>query len=198
MKSKFTRHLLIFLAIIFSTHLFGNIGKGYLITLDGKNITGKIKNIYFSEWYASLTFENDFGNSYSIHPATILGFVFKKENEDVVFESKLIRGSWVFLRIVEKGPGLTLYRSTERTTELVKVSNESIVTDKKIDEMWLQFYRKRPFRVYRMTYKKVLKKKLSAFPTLAQMIGKQGYKYRDLTKIVTLYNELYMKGEKRL
>ena len=82
MKSQVTRQLLVILAVLISNLLFGNIGKGYLITLDGKSITGKILEVYYSEWYASLTFENDFGNSYSIHPATIHGFVWKEKDKD--------------------------------------------------------------------------------------------------------------------
>lgn len=198
MKSRYTRQLLVIFAVFISNLLFGNIGKGYLITLDGKSITGKILDVYYSEWYASLTFENDFGNSYSIHPATIHGFVWRNKNQEVVFESKYVKGKWLFLRVIERGPGLTMYRTVDRSTKVIKVSDESLIADKKIDEVWLQFYKKRPFQLFRVSFKKVLKKKLAAFPDLANKIGKPGYKYRDLAKIVTLYNELYTRGDIRM
>ncbi|RMG79111.1 MAG: hypothetical protein D6714_16910 [Bacteroidetes bacterium] len=187
-----------FLTLCFPVLLFADPGKGYLITLDGHKLTGQVHDILFSAWQTRLRFENDFGDVYAIHPATIYGFVFENDGHFHYYESKFLGGTWAFLEVEKRGEALSLYRNPRRKLRVRKNDGEPYITQKKASETWLQFNGKRPFRIYRLGYKKILRQNLSEYPELADLIGQKGYRFRDLPRIVELYNEWAGRLEKRL
>lgn len=199
MRPSFTRFFLIISIFILPNFLTANTpGEDFLITLDGYKLTGNVKDIFFSDWQSRLSFENDFGDLYSIHPACIYGFAFQEKGKTIYYESKYLGGSWAFLKVEKRGQALSLYRSSERKIEFSQIEGKSIIQEKKVSEIWLQFNKKRPFRVYRLSFRKVLRQKFAHYPELAQLIGKKGFRFKNLPAIVEIYNEIYDKDSKNL
>lgn len=167
-----------------------NPGKDFLITLNGSKLTGNIKDISYSDGKSQIHFENDFGNTYVVLPSTIYGFAFDDGDETSMYESKYLNNEWRFLKVEKKGETLSLYTSTERQLQFTHSGESPIIVEEKNPQIWLQFKGEQPFKVYRLTYKRVLKKKMEAYPDLTQKIGKRGFRYNNLGMIVELYNKL--------
>ena len=172
-----------------------NPDKDFLITLNGSTLTGTVKDISYSTTEASLLFENDFGNAYTIYPATIYGFAFVKDGTTILYESKFLDGKWQFLKVERKGKEVSLYRSMERQLKFVGSAKNPIVEKEKNPQIWLQFADEQPSKVYRLTYKAVLRKRMATCPEVINRLGKRGFKFNDLPSIVELYNELSSKKE---
>ncbi|NJL75787.1 MAG: hypothetical protein HC892_12960 [Saprospiraceae bacterium] len=49
---------------------------GYIITLDGKRLTGQIGDVSYSNIISNVEFVNDFGTPYQLRAELIRGFVF--------------------------------------------------------------------------------------------------------------------------
>jgi len=165
--------------------------KIFLTTLNGSNITGIIKTVSITKGKSEILFENDLGDIYTIHPATIFGFTFEEGGEVLLYESKYLGGKWRFLRADQKGTALTMYTSLERQLQFTNSEESPIIIEEKNPQIWLQFQEEQPIKVYRLTYRRVLRKKLEAFPELAKRIGKRGFKYKNMSSIVDLYNRLH-------
>lgn len=177
--------------------LFANTpGKDFLITLNGSKLTGHIKDISLTNERSQISFENDFGDLYVIHPATIHGFAVEKNGEVTVYESKYLEGQWLFLKVENKGDVISLYTSTERQVKFTDSNDSPLVEGGKTIQFWLQFDKEEPFKVYRFNYKRVLKEHMSAYPEIIEQLGKRGFKYRNLPAIVELFNKLYNMGNK--
>ena len=166
-------------------------GKDFLITLNGSKLTGFVKDLSFSKGNSHLSFENDFGDTYTIHPATIYGFAFDDNGETSLYESKFLDGIWKFLKVEKKGEALSLYKSSERQLKFINSNEAPVVEKEKATQIWLQFEKEQPFKIYRFTFKSVLKKKMADFPELVDRLGKRGFKYNNLPSIVELYNRMH-------
>ena len=199
MRPLFTPFFLIVILAFFANNLFSKTpGEDFLITLDGHKLTGDVKDIFFSDWESRVSFENDFGDLYSIHPACIYGFAFQENGQTVHYESKYLGGNWAFLKVEKRGQALSLYRSSERKIEFSQEDGKPVVKARKVSEIWLQFDKKRPFRIYRVGFRKTLREKFAHYPELANLIGKKGYRFKNLSKIVEIYNEIYDDNERNL
>ena len=172
-----------------------NSDRDFLITLNGSTLTGTVKDISYSKTQASLLFENDFGDAYTIYPATIYGFAFVKNGTTTLYESKFLDNKWQFLKVETKGKEVSLYRSMERQLKFVGSTKNPTVEKEKNPQIWLQFAGEQPLKVYRLTFKGVLRKKMATCPDVTNRIGKRGFRYNDLASIVELYNELSSKKE---
>ncbi len=191
MKRPYLHFLQVAVLLLLSNLLFAsNPGKDFLITLNGSKLTGNIKRINFSNSASEVLFQNDFGNTYAVHPATIYGFALAENGEISLYESKRFNGKWRFFK-AKKGKELSLYTSTERRLKFTRTNDSPIVLEEKNPQNWLQFAGEQPFKVYRFTYKRVLRKKLKSYPDLMKSIGKRGFRYKDLVMIVDLYNKLH-------
>lgn len=186
---------ILFVLLIWSPHGTGlhatAPGKDFLITLNGSKLTGKIKSISLSNKNSWLAFENDFGNEYVVRPATVNGFVLEENGEVSLYESKFLGGRWLFLKVENRSQALSLYFNSERQMKFVNIGEPPIVKEEKTIQTWLQFAKEEPVKIYRLNFKKILKKKMAAYPEIVQQLGKRGFKYRDLPAIVELYNRLY-------
>ena len=196
MKLRFTAYLL---AVLFLglpiTLVATSPGKGFLITLDGTKLTGFIKTVSFSKGKNQIHFENDFGDQFIIEPVTIYGFTFEENGETVLYESKYLSGEWQFLKVEKKGQALSLYNSAERQLQFSRTNESPIVVEEKNSQIWLQFAGKQPFKIHRLSYKGVLRKRMASYPDLAIRIGKRGFRYKDLSNIVDLYNKLHQEQQ---
>lgn len=169
-----------------------NPGKDFLITLDGSKLTGFIKTIAIKQKKTQISFENDLGSTYTIDASTIFGFAFEEAGEMSLYESKYLNGEWQFLKVEKKGLAVSLYKSSERQLQYSGYKKLPIVVQEKNPQIWLQFKGEQPFRIYRITFRSVLRKKMKSYPDLAKMFGKRGFRYRNLSMIVDSYNRFHM------
>lgn len=183
-------HLLFSIAFLFSNLLSAAIHQGYLVTLNGKMLTGQIGAIYQGDNNSEVIFINDFGTIYNIRPELIRGFVFKKGPEFIVYESKFNEKRWMFLKVLFKGENLHLYQSPQEIIQLVQ-NYRGFVNDYSYRpaEYFLEMEGKIPFKVKRIGFKKQMHRLLRKnAPDLADKIGDKGFHYKDLPKIVREYN----------
>ena len=170
-----------------------NPGKDFLITLNGSKLTGNILDINLSGDEFEISFENDLGSILSVHPATIYGFAYEDKGETSLYESKYLNGEWQFLKVQKKGAALSLYTSSERQLKFTRSNESPIIVKEKNPQVWLQFAGEKPFKIYRLNYKGLLRKRMKDYPDLAKRIGKRGFRYKDLDMIVELYNKIHDK-----
>ncbi len=175
-----------------------NPGKDFLITLDGSKLTGFIKTIAIKQKKTQISFENDLGTTYTIDASTIFGFAFEEAGEMSLYESKFLNGEWQFLKVEKRGEAVSLYKSSERQLQYSGYRKSPTVVQEKNPQIWLQFKGEQPFRIYRITFRGVLRKKMKSYPDLAKMIGKRGFRYRNLSMIVDSYNRFQLNNSEGL
>ncbi len=168
-----------------------NPGKDFLITLDGSKLTGVIRTITFKKKKTQISFVNDLGTKYMVDASTISGFSYEEEGEISIYESKFLNGEWQFLRVEKKGQALTWYTSAERQLQFSGFNEDPIVVQENKQQIWLQFEGEQPFRVYRFSFRGVMRKKMKDYPALAKRIGKRGFRYKNLPLIVDSYNKYH-------
>lgn len=179
--------------LIIGSHplLASNPGKDFLITLDGSKLTGFIKTIAMKQKKTQISFENDLGTTYTIDASTIFGFAFEEAGEMSLYESKFLNGEWQFLKVEKRGQEVSLYRSSERQLQYSGYKKSPTVVQEKNPQIWLQFKGEQPFQIYRINFRSILRKKMKSYPDLAKMIGKRGFRYRNLSMIVDSYNRFH-------
>ncbi len=168
---------------------------GYIITLSGIRLTGKIGTIFHSDYGSELTFINDFGTSYQIHPALIRGFAFLNDEElNILYESRFTKGTWVFLEVIYRGKKMSLYKAPEE-----RVSIAHGFSTIQLEEYWVDVPGGKMTPLTRYRYKRRFKRLIKKTePDLARKIGKKGYKFQDLVKIIEEFNQLQQKRLYRL
>lgn len=165
--------------------------RGYIITKNGRQLTGYIGEIFQGSGGSTVVFINDFGSEYHIHAALIRGFVFRKGEEYVAYESVRVRQARHFLRILERGAELSLYQAPEVRTELFFTGGNFQVRTYEAEEFWLQFQDKKLTRIRKAGFRNKMRRLLSkTAPELSEKIGEAGYKFQDLPGIVREYNRV--------
>lgn len=183
--------LLAILIAIANSFMATNPGKDFLITLNGSKLTGNIKDISLAGSKSQISFENDFGDLYIIHPATIYGFTYENNGTISMYESKNLNGEWHFLKVENKGQILTLYTSSERQLKFSSDGGAPTSVEEKNPQFWLQFKDEPPFKVFKFNFKNSLRKRMGNYPELETRLGKKGFRYKNLSAIVDLYNRLH-------
>lgn len=180
-------YILIISFVFFHSSTFAEDFKGYIITHSGIRLTGKISTIFHSDFGSELTFINDFGTSYQIHPALIRGFAFRNENElNILYESRFTKGSWIFLEVIYRGQEMSLYKAPE---ERVSIAHGFSMIE--LEEYWVDVPGGNMTPLTRYRYKRRFRRLVKkSEPELAKKIGKTGYKFKDLVKIIAEFNRL--------
>jgi len=191
---------IIILSLLLGSSLSAKEFDGYIITVSGEQLTGRIGEIFFSEYLSTVIFVNDFGTRYELPAQVIGGFVFRKENGEVVeYRSKVIDRNFMFLKVICKGEGSFLFRSPEEKTVIIQRAGEVDLRSFRANEYYLQMRGNRPFRIrklfFRIKMRKILRERA---PRLADKIGRKGYRFQDLEQIITEYNEIYRATRYRL
>lgn len=163
--------------------------KGYIVTKDGVHLTGEIGEIFYSELLSTVIFINDFGTPYRLYPQLISGFVFKQEEGLTRYESKYKDGAWCFLKVVEKGRILSLYKTHEEKTEFADGALESFGRTYKVNEYWLQYRQERPVQISRFNFRRTMRKKLWLYPAISRKVGKPGYRFKNIQTLVQEVNQ---------
>ncbi|MCB0560327.1 MAG: hypothetical protein H6573_00550 [Lewinellaceae bacterium] len=166
--------------------------RGYIVTKNGKQLTGYIGELYHTQFQSVVVFINDFGSPYNIEAERIRGFVFTDEKGYTAFESKNCRNHWYFLRILEKGAAVNLYQSPEEEY-VIRFENGILETSTRtVTEYWLEMKdKKQPIRVNSLNFRRKLRRlfKKEEAPEFREKIGKEGYRFRDLPNIIRAYNQ---------
>jgi hypothetical protein len=194
MRGKFTFLLLIGLSFALGAESL----RGFLLTKDNYQLTGYFNVLQYSPTGNLITFTNDFGDVYSIHPMLVKGFGFSKDGTSFRFISRFHEGQWFFLHEEVFGRALSLYRLPDGSNNWV-------------DDSVLRLFQTPPATYYflygegkllaipRVGYKRTLRDFFEkASPEMAGRIGKKGYRYRDLFDIVVQFNELKGRSRRRL
>ena len=193
------RHLLsLFFVFGLALSLQAESLRGFLLTRDNYQLTGYFNVLSYSPTGNLITFTNDFGDVYSIHPMLVKGFGFSKDGTSFRFVSRFHEGQWFFLHEEVSGRSLSLYRLPDGSNNWV-------------DDSMLRLFQTPPPTYYllygdreilpipRTGYKRTLKEFLEKrSPALASKIGKRGFRYRDLANIVIQFNELGGRARRRL
>ncbi|GJM34765.1 MAG: hypothetical protein DHS20C18_37660 [Saprospiraceae bacterium] len=173
--------------------------RGYLITKNGKKLTGVIGEIYHSQYGSQVIFINDFGNTYSIHSALVRGFALQKGSEVVFYESRYLRKRWQFLLVVYKGEELSLYKGSEPEYQEIGPLSFIHYYQEEPTQFWVENQSFRMSKVARIGFRRKMRKLLSVqAPKLASKIGKPGYRFSNLLEIVDEFNKICRKNEKLL
>lgn len=192
------RHLYLLIFIVFASGLSAASYRGFLLTKDGYQLTGYLNVLQYSPGGNIITFTNDFGDVYTIHPFLVRGFGFKYKGESIRFVSRRHSGFWFFLQEEQAGRAINLLRLPDGTNRWV-------------DDRLLRLFRTPPPRYYleygegqilpvaRNGYKRTLRDFFrDASPELADKIGSRGYRYRDMGLIVAEFNERSASRRRRL
>jgi len=193
-KIKHMKKLYLTLVFSFVLSIFcfaDKVFHGYIITKNGKRLTGYFTEVIYTGYSSQVVFINDFGSSYQISPELIRAFVYRKKNDYLVYESKRLNTAWVFLKVVFKGDDLLLYRSPEYLTKFI-VGYEKIETQKfEANDFFIQKPGGKLRRLRKINYRKRLRKLIrKRAPELAEKIGSKGYKFANLFDIMLEYNEI--------
>lgn len=188
MKQLYLTFLIICIA---TAGLCTDPARGYIVTKNGKRLTGYIGEIYHSQFQSIVVFINDFGSVYNIEAERIRGFVFSDEKGHTAYESKFFRSRWYFLRILEKGTALNLYQSPEEQYNIRFHNGVLEASTSTITEFWVETKeRKNPFRINRLNFRRKMRKlfRKTGAPEYREKIGEEGYRFRNLADIVREYN----------
>jgi hypothetical protein len=170
--------------------------RGFLLTKDDFQLTGYFNVIEYAATGNLMTFTNDFGDVYSIHPMLVKGFGFSEEGVNYRFISRYHEGQWFFLRQELDGRALRLYSLPDGSDQWVDDTMLKLFSVQPA-AYWFEFGNRQLMGISRLGFKKTLRNFFQeSSPDMAARIGKKGYRYRDIHKIVIEYNDL--KGRRRL
>jgi len=160
---------------------------GFVLTLNHHQLTGQIGEIIDVNGNHSLLFMNDFGTLYTYHPRMIRGFFYRNAKDALFFESKFDGRNWLFLQLLFREKGVSLFQSPDLTTRWISDFDGTLrpVAYPSL-EYYLDFQSMgKPIRLTRISYRRKL---ILLFrgrnPELALRIGKPGYRFQDLPEII--------------
>ena len=173
--------------------------QGYIVTKNQYHLTGYIGQIDHSQYGTMVEFINDFGTPYVLHPALIRGFVFFGGPAIHAYESKLWRSNWLFLRVLYAGDNVRLLQTPELQTDFVVIDGQMVAQRKKVKQFWVEVAGSRIMPLKRGGFRNQMKSLVAdVSPQLAQKIGRPGYRFQDLFKILAEYDQECIKGKRRL
>lgn len=193
-------YLLLLIPFFFISSLQADAFKGYIVTLNGKRLTGYIGAVTFPKSKQSeVIFINDFGTPYQIKAQLIKGFVFIQGSDYRIYESKYDKKRWMFLQVLYKGEGMSLYMAPQERVRYEMNNGFFRTQSYNVEEYWLEVEDKAPIKLKRMGFKKKFRRLIARrAPELAAKIGTKGYKFSDLQKIIEEYNDKYDKTKWKL
>ncbi|MCP9235917.1 hypothetical protein [Lewinella sp. JB7] len=172
--------------------------RGFLLTKDGHQLTGYLNVLQYSPGGNIITFTNDFGDEYQIHPFLVSGFGFNYHGEAMRFVSRRHEGMWYFLQEEVRGRAISLFRLPKGSGRWVDDSMLRLFREPP-PEYYLEYGQGQFLPVPRGGYKRNLRAFFrQASPELAGKIGSRGYRYRDLHAIVTEFNTRSNRKRRRL
>lgn len=191
-------YLFSFFVLLLSSPGYAASYKGYLVTKNNFHLTGFVQEVSYAPGTILVTFANDFGNVYYIHPALVKGFAFVKDNTLVSYVSRFHNGRWYFLEVVSDGELLSLFELPPTTASWVDGSLQRL-TVLELDRYWIQLRQQPVQPVRRWGFRKQMRQLLALRqPDLSRKIGTNGYRYRNLPEIVSECNERFRRKRRKL
>ena len=173
---------------------------GFVLTLNGYQLTGQIGDIMEMNGNHSVIFVNDFGSIYSYHPRMISGFYLKTETNSLFYESKFDGKHWLYLQLLFREKGVSLYQMPVDRIQWIYDKGISRPFSYPVIEYFLDVSNfSNPIKLTRATYRKKLmmlfkKRNLD----LASKIGKPGYRFHNLPEIIRQFTQSLLDKEKIL
>lgn len=172
--------------------------RGFLVTRDDLQLTGYFNLIEYSATGSLLSFTNDFGDEYDIHPRSVKGFGFSQDGQEYRFISRFHEGQWFFLRLEQGGAALRLYSMPDGSDQWVDDRMLQLFVNPP-PRYWFEYGEQQLLGIPRNNFRRVVREFMDTYaPALAAKIGKRGYRYRDLTEIVAACNALRGRQRRRL
>ncbi|MGH1435323.1 MAG: hypothetical protein ACRBG0_12805 [Lewinella sp.] len=172
---------------------------GYIVTKNNYHLTGAIGLIEHTKYGSMVEFINDFGTPYFLHPALIKGFVFFEGPAISAYESKYYRNTWMFLRLQYSGDNISLLQTPETLIKYEWFNGNLVAHDKKIVQYWVELPGDRILPLKKLGFRRQMRRLMSdTAPRLSRLIGKKGYRFKDLYTILEAYDKECAKGKRRL
>lgn len=168
--------------------------RGYIVTLDGKQLDGHIGAINRIHSAPYLYFRNDFGSDYNILPQLIRGFIFLEDTEKNIFESHYYRRKWLYLQLLYRRKEISLFQLPSIQINWIK--NNDLVYAKPVKDksLWLKIEDQKLIKINKTNFKRRMTKYLkNGAPSLAKKIGHAGYQFNDILIILQEYIQLKKK-----
>ncbi|MBB4078701.1 hypothetical protein GGR28_001314 [Lewinella aquimaris] len=192
------RHLYLLFLFCLPCLLPAESYRGFLLTKDGHQLTGYLNVLQYSPGGNLITFTNDFGDEYQIHPFLVSGFGFNYNGEAMRFVSRRHEGMWYFLQEEVRGRVISLFRLPRGTGRWVDDSMLRMFREQP-PEYYLEYGQGQFLPIPRTGYKRSLRDFFrQASPDLAEKIGSRGYRYRNMNSIVLEFNERSARRRRRL
>jgi len=170
---------------------------GFVLTLNGYQLTGKIGDIMEMNGNHSVIFMNDFGSIYSYHPRMISGFYMKTETNSYFYESKYDGKNWLYLQLLFREKGVSFYQMPVDRIQWIYDKGISRPFSYPVIEYFLDVSSfGNPIKLTKATYRKklmILFKKRN--PDLASKIGKPGYRFQNLPEIIRQFTKSILDKE---
>ncbi len=184
--------------LLCSISLSASAFRGFLLTKDGYQLTGYFNLMEYGLQGNFITFTNDFGDVYAIHPMLVSGFGFSTDGRSIRYVSRYHEGQWFFLREDVNGRSLRLFTLPDGNDRWVDDSVLRLFAQPP-PTYWLETSDRQLLPLSRLGYKKSLRDFLAlASPEIAGKIGSRGYRYRDIYTIVAEVNALGGRKRRRL
>ena len=192
------RQLYLLTVFLLSLSLSAESYRGFLLTKDGYQLTGYLNVLQYTPGGNLITFTNDFGDEYHIHPFLVSGFGFNYNGEPMRFVSRQHEGMWYFLQEEVRGRTISLFRLPKGGGRWVDDSMLRFFSTPPA-EYYLEYGQRQFLAVPRVGYKRNLREFFAeASPALAGKIGSRGYRYKDIHAIVREFNERTGRKRRRL
>lgn len=163
---------------------------GYIVSKNGKKLTGHIGVMQHQARTSTVVFINDFGDTYEIEAERIKGFVFEANGVLFAFESKALHPAHRFLRILHKNGPMELFVLTYDSGATWEYTLQTLPSIQR--SYWIRLQGEEPMvKVSRWGFRRKLRQLLRPkAPALAEKIGQKGYRFDDMPGIAEIYNQL--------
>jgi len=195
-----TRLYILLVFILFSGSVFAqseavNNSRGYIVTLSGDHLTGRIGDVIEGNGTSFVMFINDFGTPYMIRAELIRGFAFKENKDMLEYETQFDSRKWLFMKVVVRGAGISLYKSPGYNISNQSGGSVNVINNRNFQPGRYYIVRgdRNPIPVKRWGFRRNMRKILKErAPEVASKIGDKGYRFKNLEKIIKEYNREYI------
>lgn len=166
--------------------------RGYIVTLSGDRLTGKIGDVIGGSYTSFVLFINDFGTPYMLRAELIRGFAFQQGESVVRYETHYSNSRCMFMKVVVKGEGISLYRSLAYDPPSMNNPPHAVSTGQNFtpSRYYIVVRERGAIPVKRWGFRRNMRKLLQErAPELSDKIGDKGYRYKNLETIIKEYNE---------
>ncbi len=195
-----TRLYILLVFILFSGSVFAqaeavNNSRGYIVTLSGDHLTGRIGDVIEGNGTSFVMFINDFGTPYMIRAELIRGFAFKENKDMLEYETQFDSRKWLFMKVIVRGAGISLYKSPGYNITNQSSGSVNVINNRNFQPGRYYIVRgdRNPIPVKRWGFRRNMRKILKErAPEVASKIGDKGYRFKNLEKIIKEYNREYI------